>query len=51
MAYMSNPEKCNINLIPIENCKKRFSPEVVAAQTGEYYQSVLARVSNSTAKN
>jgi glycosyltransferase involved in cell wall biosynthesis len=28
----------------IEDCKKRFSPEVVAAQTLDYYQSVLDRV-------
>jgi glycosyltransferase involved in cell wall biosynthesis len=29
------------------DCKKRFSPEVVAAQTIDYYKSVIARSSNS----
>ncbi len=31
----------------IEDCKKRFSPEVVAAQTIDYYKSVIARSTNS----
>lgn len=31
----------------IEDCKKRFSPEVVAAQTIDYYKSVIARSSSS----
>ncbi len=31
----------------IEDCKKRFSPEVVAAQTIDYYKSVIARSSNA----
>jgi glycosyltransferase involved in cell wall biosynthesis len=31
----------------IADCKKRFSPEVVAAQTIDYYKSVIARSSNA----
>jgi glycosyltransferase involved in cell wall biosynthesis len=31
----------------IQDCKKRFSPEVVAAQTIDYYKSVIARSSSS----
>lgn len=31
----------------IEDCKKRFSPEVVAAQTIKYYKSVMARSASS----
>ena len=52
LMLISDPEK--MQRLPknaIEDCKKRFSPEVVAAQTVEYYQSVLARVSDSTVKN
>jgi glycosyltransferase involved in cell wall biosynthesis len=30
----------------VEDCKKRFSPEVVAAQTIDYYKSVIDRSSN-----
>lgn len=52
LMLISDPEKMQrLSKNAIEDCKKRFSPEVVAAQTVEYYQSVLARVSNSTAKN
>ena len=44
LALMENPEKMQIlSNNAIEDCKKRFSPNVVAAQTVEYYQSVLAR--------
>ncbi|MES2499986.1 MAG: glycosyltransferase family 4 protein [Pseudomonadota bacterium] len=48
---ISDPEKMQrLSKNAIEDCKKRFSPEVVAAQTVEYYQSVLARASNSVTK-
>ena len=44
LALMANPEKMQIlSNNAIEDCKKRFSPKVVAAQTVEYYKSVLAR--------
>ena len=52
LMLISDPEKMQrLSKNAIEDCKKRFSPEVVAAQTVEYYQSVLARVSDLTAKN
>lgn len=52
LSLIDDPEKMQrLSKNAIEDCKKRFSPEVVAAQTVEYYQSVLARVSDLTAKN
>ncbi|WP_020167499.1 MULTISPECIES: glycosyltransferase family 4 protein [Methylotenera] len=52
LMLISDPEKMQrLSKNAIEDCKKRFSPEVVAAQTVEYYQSVLARVSDKSAKN
>lgn len=52
LMLINDPEKMQrLSKNAIEDCKKRFSPEVVAAQTVEYYQSVLARASNSATKN
>jgi glycosyltransferase involved in cell wall biosynthesis len=52
LMLISDPEKMQrLSKNAIEDCKKRFSPEVVAAQTIEYYQSVLARASNTSTKN
>jgi glycosyltransferase involved in cell wall biosynthesis len=43
LALIENPEKMQIlSRNAIEDCKKRFSPKIVAAQTVEYYKSVLA---------
>ncbi len=48
LLLVHDPEKMQrLSKNAIEDCKKRFSPEVVAAQTVDYYQSVLARVSNT----
>lgn len=45
LMLMSNPTKMQLlSNNAIEDCNKRFSPEVVAVQTVDYYQSVLARV-------
>ncbi|MBX9675963.1 MAG: glycosyltransferase family 4 protein [Methylotenera sp.] len=45
LMLINDPEKMQrLSKNAIEDCKKRFSPEVVAAQTVDYYQSVLARV-------
>jgi len=50
LSLIDDPEKMQrLSKNAIEDCKKRFSPEVVAAQTVEYYQSVLARVSETSA--
>ena len=44
LALIANPERMQIlSNNAIEDCQKRFSPKVVAAQTVEYYKSVLAR--------
>jgi glycosyltransferase involved in cell wall biosynthesis len=43
LALIENPEKMQIlSRNAIEDCKKRFSPKIVAAQTVEYYKAVLA---------
>ena len=47
LTLIDDPEKMQfLSKNAIEDCKKRFSPEVVAAQTVDYYKSVLTRVSN-----
>ena len=52
LELIGDPERMQrLSKNAIEDCKKRFSPEVVAAQTIEYYQSVLDRVSRTSAKN
>lgn len=52
LMLISDPEKMQrFSKNAIEDCKKRFSPEVVAAQTLAYYQSVLARVAEESAKH
>ena len=49
LMLINDPEKMQrLSKNAIEDCKKRFSPEVVAAQTVEYYQSVLDRVSSNS---
>lgn len=48
LMLIDDPEKMQrLSKNAIEDCNKRFSPQVVAAQTIDYYQSVLARVSNT----
>lgn len=43
LALIDNPEKMQmLSKNAIEDCKKRFSPEVVAAQTVDYYKTILA---------
>lgn len=50
MMLINDPEKMQrLSKNAIEDCKKRFSPEVVAAQTVDYYHSVLDRVANTPA--
>lgn len=50
LLLINDPEKMQrLSKNAIEDCKKRFSPEVVAAQTLDYYQSVLDRVGSATA--
>lgn len=50
LILVGDPEKMQrLSKNAIEDCNKRFSPNVVAAQTIDYYQSVLARVSNIAA--
>jgi glycosyltransferase involved in cell wall biosynthesis len=45
LQLMDNPAKMQLlSKNAIEDCNKRFSPKVVAAQTVSYYQSVLDRV-------
>ena len=45
LILMDNPAKMQLlSKNAIEDCSKRFSPEVVAAQTVAYYHSVLNRV-------
>ena len=45
LALMDNPAKMQLlSKNAIEDCNKRFSPEVVAAQTVSYYNSVLNRL-------
>ena len=47
LALIENPEKMQtLSKNAIEDCNKRFSPKAVAAQTVEYYKSVLARHSS-----
>lgn len=42
LALINDPDKMqSFSRNAIEDCKKRFSPEVVAAQTADYYRSVL----------
>lgn len=49
LMLINDPEKMQrLSKNAIEDCKKRFSPEVVAAQTLDYYQSVLDRVANTS---
>jgi glycosyltransferase involved in cell wall biosynthesis len=50
LLLINDPEKMQrLSQHAIEDCKKRFSPEVVAAQTVDYYQSVLNRVAKTSA--
>ena len=43
IKLITNPEKMQtLSKNAIEDCKKRFSPEVIAAQTVDYYQTILA---------
>ena len=50
LMLINDPEKMQrLSKNAIEDCKKRFSPEVVAAQTLDYYHSVLDRVANTPA--
>ena len=50
LILINDPEKMKrLSKNAIEDCKKRFSPEVVAAQTVDYYHSVLDRVANTPA--
>lgn len=45
LELMDNPAKMQLlSKNAIEDCNKRFSPEVVAAQTVDYYKSVLDRL-------
>lgn len=45
LMLINDPEKMQrLSKNAIEDCKKRFSPELVAAQTLDYYHSVLDRV-------
>lgn len=45
LELINDPEKMQLlSKNAIEDCKKRFSPKVVAAQTADYYRSVLARL-------
>lgn len=47
LTLIENPEKMQtLSKNAIEDCNKRFSPKAVAAQTVEYYKSVLARHSS-----
>lgn len=47
LMLMDNPAKMQLlSKNAIEDCNKRFSPEVIAAQTVDYYQAVLSRVQN-----
>ncbi len=49
LMLIDDPEKMRrLSKNAIEDCKKRFSPEVVAAQTLDYYQSVLDRVAKTS---
>ena len=44
LALMANPEKMqNLSKNAIEDCKIRFAPEVIAAQTVDYYRTILAK--------
>jgi glycosyltransferase involved in cell wall biosynthesis len=48
LDLISNPEKMqNFSKNAIEDCKKRFSPEVVAAQTVDYYREILSSQSRT----
>ena len=50
LMLINDPEKMKrLSKNAIEDCKKRFSPEVVAAQTVDYYHTVLDRVANTPA--
>jgi glycosyltransferase involved in cell wall biosynthesis len=43
LELISNPEKMQtLSKNAIEDCKKRFFPEVVAAQTVDYYRAILS---------
>ena len=43
LGLMANPEKMQkLSKNAIEDCKKRFAPEVIAAQTVDYYRTILA---------
>ncbi len=43
IALIADPEKMQaLSKNAIEDCKKRFSPEVVAAQTVDYYKTILS---------
>jgi glycosyltransferase involved in cell wall biosynthesis len=44
LALIDNPEKMQLlSKNAIKDCTERFSPKVIAAQTIDYYRSVLAR--------
>ena len=44
LELIDNPEKMQLlSKNAIKDCTERFSPKVIAAQTVDYYQSVLAR--------
>ena len=48
LMLINDPEKMQrLSKNAIEDCKKRFSPEAVAAQTLDYYHSVLDRTTSS----
>ena len=43
MELINNPEKMQkLSKNAIEDCKTRFAPEVIAAQTVDYYRTILA---------
>lgn len=47
LMLINDPEKMQrLSKNAMVDCSKRFSPQVVAAQTVDYYQSVLARVAD-----
>ena len=44
IELINNPEKMQkLSKNAIEDCKKRFAPEVIAAQTVDYYRTILAK--------
>lgn len=48
IELINNPEKMKlISRNAVEDCLKRFSPEVVAAQSVDFYKSILAENKSS----